>query len=131
MLGRLYENGWDVEEVVLRLMREKGLTAEFVRRWGRWLELAVEDPDALWTGDVPEELVKELEARNLIVYNMYDRRPSFWIDQPPPREGSRAGHRQKRHLADPHTQRSGEKGVVEGLVLLWLELLIGEARSRR
>ena len=83
MLGRLYENGWDVEEVVLRLMREKELTVEFVRRWGRWLEAAVKDPETLWTGDVPEELVKELEARNLIVYNMYDRRPSFWIDQPP------------------------------------------------
>ena len=84
MLGRLYENGWDVEGVVLRLMREKGLTAEFVRRWGRWLEVAVEDPEVLWAGGAPEELVKELEARNLIVYNMYDRRPSFWVDAPPP-----------------------------------------------
>ncbi|MFP3250351.1 MAG: ATP-binding protein [Thermoproteus sp.] len=84
MLGRLYENKWDVEEVVLRLMREKRLTAEFVRQWGRWLEAAVEDPKALWAGDVPEELVRELEARNLVVYNMYDRRPSFWVDRPPP-----------------------------------------------
>ena len=86
MLGRLYENVWDVEEVVLRLMREKGLTAEFVRRWGRWLEVAVEDPATLWAGDAPEELVKELETRNLIVYNIYDRRPSFWVDQPPERD---------------------------------------------
>jgi len=84
MLERLYENWWDAEELVLRLMREKGLTVEFVRMWGRWLEAAVEDPEVLWTGDVPEELVRELEARNLIVYHMYDRRPSFWIDQPPP-----------------------------------------------
>jgi hypothetical protein len=91
MLGRLYENGWDVEEVVLRLMREKELTAEFVSRWGRWLEAAVEDPDALWTGGAPEELVRELEARNLIVYNMYDRRPSFWIDQPPPERDPELG----------------------------------------
>ena len=73
-----------VEEVVLRLMREKELTAEFVRRWGRWLEAAVEDPETLWTGGAPEELVRELEARNLIVYNMYDRRSSFWVDAPPP-----------------------------------------------
>jgi len=51
---------------------------------GGWLELAVEDPEILWTGDVPEELVRELEARNLVVYNMYDRRPSFWVDRPPP-----------------------------------------------
>jgi len=84
MLGRLYENVWDVEEVVLQLMREKELTAEFVRRWRRWLEATVEDPETLWIGDVPEELVKELEARNLIVYNMYDRRLSFWVDAPPP-----------------------------------------------
>ncbi len=91
MLGRLYENGWDVEEVVLRLMREKELTAEFVRRWGRWLEAAVEDPEVLWTGDAPEELARELEARNLIVYNMYDRRPSFWIDQPPPERDPELG----------------------------------------
>jgi hypothetical protein len=51
----------------------------------------VEDPDALWTGDAPEELVKELEARNLIVYNMYDRDPYFWIDQPPPERNPELG----------------------------------------
>jgi len=84
MLARLYKAGWDVEEVVLHLMQNKKLSAEFARRWRRWLELAVEDPDALWAGDVPEELVRELEARNLVVYNMYDRRPSFWVDRPPP-----------------------------------------------
>jgi len=61
------------------------LTAEFVRRWRRWLEEAVEDPETLWTGDTPEELARELEARNLVVYNMYDRDLYFWIDQPPPR----------------------------------------------
>jgi hypothetical protein len=91
MLGRLYENRWDVEEVVLRLMREKELTAEFVRRWGRWLEVAVEDPEVLWAGGAPEELAGELEARNLIVYNMYDRRPSFWVDAPPPERDSELG----------------------------------------
>jgi hypothetical protein len=91
MLVRLYENRWSVEEVVLRLMREKGLTAEFVRRWGRWLEAAVEDPETLWAGDVPEELIRELEARNLIVYNMYDRDPYFWIDQPPPERDPELG----------------------------------------
>jgi hypothetical protein len=72
-------------------MREKELTVEFVKRWRRWLEEAVEDPEALWTGDVPEEFVKELEARNLIMYNIYDRRPSFWIDQPPPERNTELG----------------------------------------
>jgi hypothetical protein len=50
-------------------------------------------PDALWTGDVPEELVKELEARNLILYNMYYREPQL-LDRPAaPREKSRTRHR--------------------------------------
>jgi hypothetical protein len=80
-----------VERVVGDVLRGKRLTAEFVRRWGRWLELAVEDPDALWTGDVPEELVRELEARNLIVYNMYDRDPYFWVDAPPPERDPELG----------------------------------------
>jgi len=86
MLRRLYEYGWDVESVVGGVALEKRLSTEFVSRWRRWLEAAVEDPEMLWSGGAPEELIRELEAKNLIVYNMYDRRPSFWIDQPPPRE---------------------------------------------
>jgi hypothetical protein len=93
------------------VIREKGLTAEFVRRWRRWLEVAVEDPEVLWAGGAPEGLARELEARNLIVYNMYDRDPYFWIDAAAPREGSGARHRQKRGLADPHTQRGREEGA--------------------
>ena len=91
MLVRLCKAGWNVEEVVLRLMQNKQLSAEFVRRWGRWLEVAVEDPEVLWAGGAPEELARELEARNLIVYNMYDRRPSFWIDAPPPERDPELG----------------------------------------
>jgi len=91
MLARLYKAGWDVEEVVLHLMQNKKLSAEFTRRWKRWLEEAVEDPEVLWAGGTPEELIRELEARNLIVYNMYDRRPSFWIDQPPPEKDPELG----------------------------------------
>ena len=91
MLGRLYSSGWAVGRVAEDVIREKGLTAEFVRRWGKWLEVAVEDPETLWTGDVPEELARELEARNLIVYNMYDRDPYFWIDAPPPKRDPELG----------------------------------------
>jgi hypothetical protein len=91
MLGKLHTASWAAERVVGDVLREKGLTAEFVRRWRRWLEEAVEDPETLWTGDAPEELVKELEARNLIVYNMYDRDPYFWIDQPPPERDPELG----------------------------------------
>jgi hypothetical protein len=91
MLGRLYSSGWAVGRVVEDVVREKRLTAGFVVRWRKWLEEAVEDPEALWAGDVPEELVEELEARNLIVYNMYDRDPYFWIDQPPPERDPELG----------------------------------------
>jgi hypothetical protein len=91
MLGRLYSSGWAVGRVAGDVIREKGLTAEFVRRWGRWLEVAVEDPEVLWAGGAPEELARELEARNLIVYNMYDRDPYFWIDQPPPKRDPELG----------------------------------------
>ena len=91
MLRRLYEYRWDVESVVGGVALEKRLSTEFVSRWRRWLEAAVEDPDALWSGGSPEELMRELEARNLLVYNMYDRRPSFWIDQPPPEKDPELG----------------------------------------
>ena len=91
MLLRLYKAGWNAEEVVLRLMQNKQLSAEFVSRWRRWLEAAVEDPEALWSPDAPEELIKQLVERNLIVYNMYDRRPSFWVDQPPPERDPELG----------------------------------------
>jgi hypothetical protein len=91
MLGRLYSSGWAVGRVAEDVIRERGLTAEFVRRWRRWLEVAVEDPETLWTGGAPEELARELEARNLIVYNMYDRDPYFWIDAPPPEKDPELG----------------------------------------
>jgi len=51
----------------------------------------VEDPDALWRADAPEELVKELVERNLIVYNVYDRESWLWIDQPPPEKDLEIG----------------------------------------
>jgi hypothetical protein len=38
------------------VMREKLLSSSFVARWRGWLELAVEDPDVLWSPDAPEEM---------------------------------------------------------------------------
>ncbi len=91
MLSRLYEAKWDTEKVVSRLFDEKRLSPVFVARWRRWLELAVEDPDALWSPDAPEELIDVLEERNLIVYHMYNRDQYFWIDQPPPERDPELG----------------------------------------
>jgi len=90
VLAQLYEAKWDVEAVVAQLAKAKGITAGFVERWGRLLGEAVEDPDALWSAE-GEELASELEARNLIVYNMYDRSEKLWIDQPPPQKDPELG----------------------------------------
>jgi hypothetical protein len=91
MLGRHHTAGWAAEWVVWDVLRGKRLTAEFVSRWRKWLEAAVEDPETLWSPDAPEELIKQLVERNLIVYNMYDRDPYFWIDQPPPERDPELG----------------------------------------
>jgi len=84
MLAQLYEARWGVDVVVRGIALSKELTADFVSEWRKWLEVAVEDPDSLWGAGAPEELLRELVARNLIVYNVYDRDPWFWVDEPPP-----------------------------------------------
>ena len=84
MLLKLYEAEWSVNRVITKLIGGKEITSSFIWKWKSWLEEAVNDPDYLWKADVPEELVKELIARNLIVYNVYDREGWLWIDEPPP-----------------------------------------------
>jgi len=83
-LRMLYQAGWSADALVSKLVVEKEVVPGLVSRWRRWLEEAVRDPDALWDPEVPEELVEELVARNLIVYNVYSRDPWFWVDEPPP-----------------------------------------------
>jgi KaiC/GvpD/RAD55 family RecA-like ATPase len=84
MLARLYEARWDAEAVVAWLIRAKELTKDFARRWGPYLREVVEDPQSLWEEAFPEGFREELIAKNLIVYNIYDRDLRFWIDEPPP-----------------------------------------------
>ena len=83
VLRELYMAGWSKDTVVAQLIREKGLTPGFIARWRVWLEKVVNDPEALWSPDVPEELIRQLVERNLIVYNIYEREQIFWVDQPP------------------------------------------------
>jgi energy-coupling factor transporter ATP-binding protein EcfA2 len=83
-LSLLYQVEWRIERAIAELAEGKGLTRRFTERWGRWLEEAVEDPDSLSRAEAPEELVRELTARNLIVCDMYTRDPWLWIDEPPP-----------------------------------------------
>jgi len=91
VLRELYMAGWSRDAVVAQLIKEKDLTPDFVVRWRSWLEKAVEDPEALWSPDIPEELKAELIRRNLIIYNMYDRDQVFWVDQPPPERDPELG----------------------------------------
>jgi len=91
LLLELYMRSWSVDAVVKALIRDKELTSSFIAKWRRWLEEAVEDPEALWSPDAPEELIKQLVEKNLIVYNMYDRDSYFWIDQPPPERDPELG----------------------------------------
>jgi hypothetical protein len=91
MLLELHKSGWNVDRVAEALIRDKELTSSFIAKWRRWLQEAVEDPEALWSPDAPEELIKQLVEKNLIVYNMYNRDPYFWIDQPPPERDPELG----------------------------------------
>ena len=91
MLRRLYEASWNVDKVVTAVAREKVLSSPFVARWRGWLEQAVENPDALWSPEASEELIDALEEKNPIIYNMYERDPYFWVDQPPPERDPELG----------------------------------------
>jgi hypothetical protein len=79
----LYQVNWDVDKVIVDLIKEKQLTPSFTSTWRNWLERAVEDPDVLWDPSTPRELVNELIERNLIIYDLYPRDQRFWIDEPP------------------------------------------------
>ena len=91
MLSKLYLANWDKDAVVAQLIKEKRLTPDFIVRWRDWLGRVVEDPEALWSPDAPEELIKQLIESNLIVYNIYERKQVFWIDQPPPERDPELG----------------------------------------
>jgi AAA+ ATPase superfamily predicted ATPase len=82
-LSKLYQAEWNVNRIINELIKSKEFTSSFIEKWKSWLEEAVKDPDILWRANVPDELVRELIAKNLIVHNMYDRDPWFWIDEPP------------------------------------------------
>jgi len=55
----------------VRLPFTRGLEAEFAdRRRVSYLRDVVKDPDSLWEKDVPVGLREELEARDLVVYDL-------------------------------------------------------------
>jgi len=88
---RLYQARWNVDEVIDDVIKSKKLTPSFIANWRNWLEKAIGDPDTLWSAEVPEELINKLIERNLIVYDLYNRDPWFWIDEPPPEKDLEIG----------------------------------------
>jgi hypothetical protein len=91
MLSHLYQVNWDSNILIKDVIGWRRLTPTFISRWRSWLEKAVEDPDNLWSPEVPEELINELEAKNLITYFLNDRDLRLWIDEPPPQKDLEIG----------------------------------------
>jgi len=88
---QLYSMRWNIDDAIDYIVRSKELTPDFISRWRRSLEEAVEDPDSIWRSETSREFIDELIRRNLIVYNLYERRPGLWIDQPPPEKDLEIG----------------------------------------
>ncbi|WP_374119583.1 hypothetical protein [Pyrobaculum sp. 3827-6] len=90
-LAKPYEVGWSSPAVVEDVSARGRVTRSFVEKWRSWLERGVEDPDVLWSGDVPEELIDELVERNLVIFHLANRDSRLWIDAPPPERDPEIG----------------------------------------
>ena len=91
ILEQLYQVRWDVNKVITNLIKGRGLTPNLISKWGELIKSAIDDPDVLWSPEVPKELINELIEKNLIVYDLYPRDKYFWIDEPPPEKDSELG----------------------------------------
>ncbi|MEM4971480.1 MAG: ATP-binding protein, partial [Sulfolobales archaeon] len=95
ILSKLYLSSWRVGDVVEEIIHIKSLTREFIARYRRHLERAIEDPDYLWREPERDEhagqLLRELIERNLVIYPLPKRIESLWIDNPPPERDPELG----------------------------------------
>jgi energy-coupling factor transporter ATP-binding protein EcfA2 len=85
MLGMLYENRWSWEGVATALMEQRGLPLvikSLTPTERTWLQEAVEDPDALFTGE-RINLLDKLTELNMAA-DIMSRHEHLWADQPPP-----------------------------------------------
>lgn len=85
-LSQLYQVNWNVELIIKELIRGKGISRDFISRWGKWLEVIVDDPNVISSTEFPEELKNKLIEGNLIIYDIYFREPELWIDEPPKKD---------------------------------------------
>jgi len=95
-LEGLFKAGWDVEQLVERLVISKSLDDVVSRLDSAKLEVlreAVEDPDVIFRR-IREREVQELRdmlvEKNLIV-RVWDRKPYLWVDTPPPERDPELG----------------------------------------
>jgi len=112
----LYQVDWDVDKVIVDLVKEKELTPSFISKWRSWLEKAVEDPDILWDPSTPRELVSELIERNLIAYDLYPRDQRFWIDEYPPERDLDIGVGRYVAWQTPIHREAVRRALYQGLI---------------
>jgi len=112
----LYQVDWDIDKVIVDLVKEKELTPSFISKWRSWLEKAVEDPDILWDPSTPRELVSELIERNLIAYDLYPRDQRFWIDEYPPERDLDIGVGRYVAWQTPLHREAVRRALYQGLI---------------
>jgi hypothetical protein len=131
MLVKLYRSGWAVERVVGDVLRGKRLTAEFVRRWRRWLEAGRGGSRCALDRRRAGGACQRAGGEELNSIQHVRQRPLLLDRRPAAREGSRARHWEERRLADADTQRGGEEGAEGGVGRLFLPLGSCGVRGRR
>jgi hypothetical protein len=112
----LYQVDWDVDKVIVDLVKEKELTPSFISKWRSWLEKAVEDPDILWDPSTPRELVSDLIERNLVAYDLYPRDQRFWIDEYPPERDLDIGVGRYVAWQTPLHREAVRRALYQGLI---------------
>jgi energy-coupling factor transporter ATP-binding protein EcfA2 len=93
LLAELYKYEWNVDAIVTRIAGEKQIKTFMSSLSGVERELllnAIDDPDVLMSRE-GVKLIPKLVELNLIVHEMYDRKPWLWIDIPPPEKDSELG----------------------------------------
>ncbi|MEM4970854.1 MAG: ATP-binding protein [Sulfolobales archaeon] len=86
MLANLYKAGWDVGEIIEKIIRMRGVE-EFIASLEdvekALLSDAIEDPDVLMSRE-GISLLRRLVELNLLVDSLYSRKSTLWVDDPPP-----------------------------------------------
>ncbi len=116
LLARLYEAGWNTEEVVDMIVAAKGLK-EAIKQLGRrereLLVKAVEDPDVIFDelGEEATRRVRDLLIELNLLAAIPDRVEYLWIDTPPPERNAALGIGRYYAWQNPLYRRAVEKAL--------------------